>query len=149
MSGREYWDGWERETGAMEVMASELVVTTAAGAEIREYAPLAALLQRVYKAFGVEMAFVSEWCGEPVVRARPEVDALHTLYGRRFLESRAPAGSAFRFDALPVVADEGRAHGTLCFRLPLRQQIDAEIEGALRSVAGLIADWFEAAAAAA
>jgi hypothetical protein len=147
MSGREYWDGWERETGAMEVMASELVVTTASGADIREYAPLAALLQRVHKAFGVEMAFVSEWCGVPIVRARPEVDALHTVYGRRFLESRAPAGHAFRFDALPVVADDGQAHGTLCFRMPVRAPLDAEMEGALRGVAALIADWFEAAAA--
>ncbi|HUR88570.1 MAG TPA: hypothetical protein VMZ74_05735 [Ramlibacter sp.] len=147
MSGREYWDQWERSAGAVEVLASELVVTTAAGAEIREYAPLAALLQRVHKAFGIEIAFVSEWSGVPVARLACEADALHTLYGRRFLESGAPAGTASRFEALPVVSGDGLAHGTLCFRVPTRQALDAEIESALRSVARLIANWFEAAAA--
>jgi hypothetical protein len=147
MSGREYWDCWERGAGDVEVVASELVVTTPAGADIREYAPLAALLQRVHKAFGIEMAFVSEWSGEPVTRSRPEADALHTPYGRRVLEGLVPAGGAFRFDALPVITGNGQAHGTLCFGVPVRQALDAEIEGALRSVARLIANWFDAAAA--
>jgi hypothetical protein len=146
MAGREYWEQWERETGAMEVVASELVVTTAGNAEVREYAPLAGLFERVRNAFGVEMAFVSEWCGEPVVRTRPGADALHALYGRQYLESRAPAGAAFRIDALPVVAGDGQAHGTLCVRQPLRSGNDPQFDDLPRSVAGLVANWFAAAA---
>ena len=146
MAGREYWDQWDRGAVATEVVASELVVTTSEGADVCEYAPLAALLQRVHKAFGIEMAFVSEWCGEPVVRTRAEADALHTPYGRRVLESTRPSGGAVRFDALPVLGDDGLAHGTLCFRLTGRDALDAATEGALNSVARLIANWFAAAA---
>jgi hypothetical protein len=154
MSAREQWeewdkwDAWDRGSDAVEVVTSELVVTTPAGAQIREYEPLAALLRRAYKAFGIEMAFVSEWCGEPVVRTQIEADALQTVHGWRVLEGHDPRPWAFRFDALPVVTAEGHAHGTLCFRLPRKQMIDEETEGALRAVARLIATWFEAAVAA-
>jgi hypothetical protein len=149
MSGREYWGEWERDAGAMDVVASELVVTTAGSAEIPAFAPLAALLQRMHNAFGVDMAFVSEWCGEPVVRPHREADALHTVYGRRYLESSAPAGTPFRIDALPVIAADGSAHGALCCRVPLRETLETEIDGALRGAAGLIANWFAAACATA
>jgi hypothetical protein len=143
------WDAWDRGSDAVEVVTSELVVTMPSSAGIREYEPLAALLRRAYRAFGIEMAFVSEWCGEPVVRTQIEADALHTIHGWRVLEAHEPRGAAFRFDALPVVTAEGNAHGTLCFRLPKKKMIDEETEGALRGVARLIATWFEAAAAAA
>jgi len=150
MSGREYWDQceqwqqWERDTGAMDVIASELVITRASSAEVREYTPLASLLQRAHKAFGVEMVFISEWCGEPVVRPCDEAEALHAAYGRRVLESDE-AGRRYRVDALPVDAGNGRVHGTVCFRLPFKQSLDAEVRGAVVSVARLIANWFEAA----
>lgn len=145
MAARESWGEWERATGAMEVVASELVVTSAAGAEVVDYAPLAGLFARVHKAFGVEMAFVSEWCGEPLGQSHPEADALHALYGRRYLESRAPAGTDSRFDALPVVADDGQARGTLCVRQPLRPSGDAQLDELPRKVAGLVARWLAAA----
>ena len=143
--GRDYWDDWNRNADGLEVTTSEMVVTTASGAEIAEYAPLAALLQRATKALGVELAFVSEWCGEPVVRDRSEIDALHTLYGRRYLERGAPSGAASRSGALAVDAGFGKAHGTLCFRAASRQPPGAGIEDALGGVARQIAKWFEAA----
>jgi hypothetical protein len=152
MSGREYgdewfqWNHWEREAGAVDVVTSELVITRPADADVREYAPLAALLQRAQKAFGVEMAFISEWCGEPVLRPQAEADSFHASYGRRVLESDA-SGARFRVDALPVDAGNGQIHGTLCFRLPWRNAPEAEIRGAVECVGRLIASWFDAAAA--
>ena len=141
MAARDGWEQWERAAGAVEVVASELVVTSAAGAEVVEYAPLAKLFERVHNAFGLDMAFVSEWCGEPVVPPHPEADALHALYGRRYLESRAPAGSASRIDALPVVAGDGRVRGTLCVRRALRPAVDAHLDGLPHRVATLVATW--------
>lgn len=141
MAARDGWEQWECAAGAVEVRASELVVTSAAGAEVVEYAPLARLFERLHKAFGLDMAFVSEWCGEPVVPPHPEADALHALYGRRYLESRAPADSACRIDAMPVVAGDGRVRGTLCVRRPLRPGPDAQLDGVPHRVASLVATW--------
>jgi hypothetical protein len=145
MSGRDYWDDWERDSSGLEVTATEMVVTTACGAEVAEYAPLSALLQRATKALGVELAFVSEWCGEPVLRERGEADAFQPLHGRRYLERSAAPGAAFRTGALRVDADGGKAHGTLCFRAALRQPPGPRLEDALEGVARLIATWLESA----
>ena len=153
MSGRQFWESWDAAADAFDVVASEFVVATASAADVPEYTALAALLGRVHKAFGIEAAFVSEWSnGEPVMRShdsRPEADALQILYGHRLLEADAPAGAPFRFDAVPVVTDEGIVHGTLCCRslAPPRHASDADHAAALRSVARLIANWFDEAQA--
>lgn len=149
---REYF--FDREDcGAhgLEVLASEFVVATAAASDIQEYAPLSALLDRVRKAFGIDGAFVSEWAGgEPVVRGlaeRSEVDTLQRMYGLRLLGGDASARTPFRFDAVPVVTDDGTCHGLLCCRRPARsgRDDDSAETDALRSVARLIANWFEEA----
>lgn len=147
MAGREYFGSWEREAHALEVVASELVVTTPSGTDLREFAPLSALLQRVHRAFGIDLAFVSEWCGEPVVRPEAGADALRMLCGRRVLESLAPGTGGCVFHALTVSTRSGGELGTLCVRSAGRQGIDAVTEDALRSVARLIGSWFEAALA--
>ena len=144
MAALDRWEQWECAAGGVEVVASELVVTSRAGAEVVEYAPLAGLFDRVHKAFGIDIAFVSQWCGEPVVPPHPEAGALHALYGRRYLESRAPADAPFRIDSVPVVAVDGQARGTLCVRQPLRPSRGAELDGLPRQVAGLVADWLAA-----
>lgn len=143
---KEHIDWWDGVLQAVDVAASEFVVATASAADIREYTPLSALLQRMRRAFGIEAAFVSEWAGGgPVVRCqagRDEAGALQRLYGMRLLEADAPAGHAFRFDAVPVVTGEGSWHGTLCCRRPVLPGEDSAQDDALRCVARLIADWF-------
>jgi hypothetical protein len=147
--GREHIGWWDDAAHALEVAASEFVVATAAAADIEVYTPLSALLQRVRRAFGIEAAFVSEWaCGGPVVRRgaeRGETDALQTLYGMRLLAADAPTGGAFRFEAVPVITEEGSWHGTLCCRCPVPSGSGEASDDALLSVARLIANWFSEA----
>lgn len=137
---------------AVEVVDSEFVVAMAASADVREYAPLSSLLQRMRRAFGIEAAFVSEWVqGELVVRShaeRGEVHALQEAYGMQLLQAGAPAGRSFRFAAVPVVTGEGCCHGMLCCRCPAGTAHESAHDGALYSVARLIADWFSEAGTA-
>lgn len=131
---------WEDSVGALDVADSEFVVATAAVADVQEYAPLSALLQRVRKAFGIEAAFVSD------LHARRETDSLQSLYGMRLLEAERPPGR-FRFEAVPVVTEQGGWRGTLCCRLPVSG--DAPQDDAAKSVARLIANCFDETRAAA
>jgi hypothetical protein len=146
------WDDiewWDSVGQALEVVDSEFVVATASHADVREYTPLSALLDRMQQAFGIEAAFVSEWLrGELVVRSgaeRAEVHALQEAYGLRLLQADAPPGRSFRFAAVPVVTHEGCCHGTLCCRCPRESAAD---ESALHLLARLIADWFSDAGTA-
>ncbi len=138
--GRRDFDWWDDAARALEVAASEFIVATALAADIREFAPLSALLQRVQRAFGIDAAFVAD------CHAERATDTLQMAYGMRLLEAAAPRGR-FRFEAVPVVTDEGRWRGTLCCRMPVAR--DSDEDGALLSVARLIARWFEEAQAAA
>jgi hypothetical protein len=147
------WDDIEWRDGvahAVEVIDSEFVVATAASADVREYAPLSSLLERMRRAFDIEAAFVSEWVrGELVVRShgeRGEAHALQEAYGLRLLQAGAPAGRSFRFAAVPVVTGDGCCHGMLCCRCPGDDAHGRGAhDGALHSVARLIADWFSEA----
>ena len=146
------WDDiewWDSVANGLEVADSEFVVATASSADVREYTPVSALLDRMRRAFGIEAAFVSEWTGgELVVRSQAEREQTHALqeaYGLRLLQAGAPAGRSFRFAAVPVVTRQGCCHGTLCCRCPGES---AAQEGTLNSVARLIADWFSEAGAA-
>ena len=142
-----------------DIVAGEFVVVTADIADAPPYRPLSALLRRVGRAFGVDVAFVAAWAdGEPVVHRAmprgddavlPNSDALQATYGLRLLEAADchPRAKNERvwFEAVPVVTADGFEHGTLC----CRRVVDASdtdhgtrVE-ALHSVAGLIADWFE------
>lgn len=138
--GRGQIDWWDNALHALEVMAGEFVVATTTTADIHEFAPLSALLQRVRRAFGIEAAFVSDG------HAQRGTDALQRLYGMRLLEADEPANRRCRFEAVPVVTGSGDWRGTLCCRCPAGA--DAANEDALRSVAQLIAGWFDQAAAA-
>jgi hypothetical protein len=135
--GHGYFGWWDDATHAVDVAAGEFVVATAAAADIEEFTPLSALLQRVRQAFGIEAAFVSDR------HAERATDALQQLYGLRLLQADGVSGGRFRYEAVPVVNDEGGWHGTLCCRCA-----DPVHEGALRSVAQLIANWFDQAQAA-
>jgi hypothetical protein len=135
--GRGQIDWWDNALHALEVMAGEFVVATPAAADIHEYAPLSALLQRVRKAFDIEAAFVSDQ------HAQRDTDALQKLYGMRLLEADQPANRRCRFEAVPVVTCKGDWRGTLCCRCPAGN--DTSNEDALRSVAQLIANWFDQA----
>jgi hypothetical protein len=137
--GRRDFDWWDDAARALEVAASEFVVATAATADIREFAPLSALLLRMQRAFGIDAAFVSD------CHAECATGTLQMAYGMRLLEANAPSGR-FRFEAVPVVTGEGSWRGTLCCRLPLTRE--GSEDGALLSVARLIARWFEEAQAA-
>lgn len=139
-------DWSDRATFAFDVVAAEFVVATAEGADLRCHDPLSSMLRRMRRAFGADFAFVAEWSGgDPVVRRlhegeQPECDSLQQEYGWRLLPA---ADSAHVLDAAPVVTRGGVIHGTLCCRMPRR-----EGEGssrALRSVAQLIAAWFDEA----
>jgi hypothetical protein len=131
---REQIDWWDGALHALEVAASEFVVATAAAADIQEYTPLCALLQRVQRAFGIEAAFVSDR------HAERATGALQKAYGMRLLQADAPAQGRFRFEAVPVVTDAGGWRGTLCCRLPM---VGASgLNDALVSVARLIANGF-------
>jgi hypothetical protein len=145
------WDDiewWDSVANALEVVDTQFVVATASSADVREYTPLSALLDRMRRAFGIEAAFVSESIrGELVVRSdaqRTEVHALQEAYGLRLLQADVPAGRSFRFAAVPVVSDAGCCHGTLCCRCPRESAAD---DNALRSLARLIAGWFSDAGA--
>ncbi len=137
--GRKGIEGWEDAAQALEVAAAEFVVATASAADIEEYAPLSALLQRVGRAFGIDAAFVSDH------HAARDTDALQKLYGMQLLGAGGAAGR-FRFEAVPVVTGEGSWRGTLCCRMPAAAGPDEE--GALQSVAQLIANCFAEAQAA-
>jgi hypothetical protein len=149
MSGRENEIDWsETATYAFDVVAAEFVVVTAGGADLACYSPLSSLLGRMRKAFGVEFAFIAEWSdGDPVVRRTPrgeapDCDALQCEYGLRLLGGEnAAEGSGFH--AVPVVTADGVVHGTLCCCMPDRKGEGAS--RALKSVAQLIAVWFDEA----
>ena len=129
---------WEDSVAALDIADSEFVVATAAAADVEEYAPLTALLQRVHKVFGIEAAFVSD------LHARHETGALQSVYGMRLLEA-ARAPGRFRFEAVPVVTQSGGWRGTLCCRLPVAAPSGgASHPDAARSVAQLIANCFDA-----
>jgi hypothetical protein len=105
---------------------------------VQEYAPLSALLQRVRRAFDIDAAFVSDQ------HAERATDALQRAYGMRLLSAEGGTGR-FRFESVPVVTEEGSWRGTLCCRLPCSAGGE---DGALHSVARLIANWFDEAQAA-
>jgi len=122
---------------AFDIVAGEFMVVTADAADLRAYGPLTALLQRMRKAFGIDAVFIAEWAqGEPVVHrgiaGYDEGDLLHATYAQQLLDADA-------VHAVPVVTQDGFEHGTLCCRA------DASQREALRSVARLIAAWFNEA----
>lgn len=147
MSNSEVMDWSPNATCAFDVVAREFVVVTADGADLHAFSPLCALLRRVHRAFGLEAAFISEGSGgETVVRRRAEADdhecdPLQSLFGYRLLA--ADAGGNNCFDAVPVITSDGVEHGTLCCRTGGLDSDDSPDREALRSVARLIADWFE------
>jgi hypothetical protein len=154
---RKHEDWSHSASCAFDIVAGEFVVATADSADLQAYAPLSALLRRVRRAFGIDAAFIAEWAqGEPVVHRSvsaldSEGDMLHATFGRQLLESsampEAGKGERVRFDAVPVVTQDGFEHGTLCCRRVVAaggQDEDSQRE-ALRSVARLIAAWFEEA----
>ena len=133
--GQQQINWWDDAVGALDVAAAEFVVATAAAADVQEYAPVSALLQRVRRAFGIDAAFVSD------CHAQRATDALQLAYGMRLLAADTPV-RGFRFEAVPVVTGEGGWRGTLCCRVP----VAGSEEGAVASVARLVAECFEAAA---
>jgi hypothetical protein len=146
MSGRENEFDWsDTATYAFDVVAAEFIVVTADGADAEAYAPLTKLLKRMRKALGVEFAFISEWVGgDPVVRYRAgdaEADTLQAEFGMRLLEG-GENGSRSEFHAAAVVTSDGVLHGTLCCRVGDKHDAE-QATRALRSVARLMADWFE------
>jgi hypothetical protein len=132
MMGRRNIEWWDDAMQALDVVAGDFIVATAVAADIQEYAPLCALLQRVSRAFGIDAAFVSDH------HAARETDALQRIYGMQLLGADQPAGR-FRFEAVPVVTEEGSWRGTLCCRIPAAGGAD---DRALESVAQLIANCF-------
>jgi hypothetical protein len=138
MGRRDLEGWWDDAAHALEVAASEFIVATAGAADIQEYAPLCALLQRMRRAFGIDAAFVSDR------HAEPGTDALQSLYGRRLLEADVAAPARFRFEAVPVVTRAGHWRGTLCCR-----SADPLQEDTLQSLARLVAGCFEQAPVAA
>lgn len=151
MSDREAEMDWSvNATCAFDVVAGEFVVATADGSDLKAFAHLTKLLQRVRKAFGVEAVFVAEWAGgEPLVRCDRRdagyADPLQSLFGERLLQAPAPAGHVCRIDTVAVVTSNGLEHGTLCARrmVPSGEADDPSFAEALRSVARLIAGWFD------
>lgn len=140
---------WSDEaTSAFDVEDGEFVVVSADESDIRFYTPLCGLLARVRKAFGIEALFVAQWYrGEPMVRAIIDVDAadlLESTCGRRLLEAADPAPNRV-FEACPVITHDGQEHGTLCcLGAPAADAAAQRLrQGAMRSVARLIADWLE------
>ena len=145
MSAHEVIEWSETATCAFDLVAREFVVVTADGADLKAFSPLCALLRRMRKAFGMEAAFISEGSGgETVVRCHDdgsdgECDPLQSLFGLRLLAETAPE-TCHTFDAVPVITSDGVEHGTLCFRV---DGDNAPSGAALRSVARLIANWFD------
>jgi hypothetical protein len=150
MADQDKMEWSERAISAFDVVAREFVVVTADGADVRAFSPLCALLRRMRNAFGMEAAFISEGSdGETVVRRRDdesdfECDALQSLFGIRLLAEDAPEAEV-HFDAVPVITPDGVEHGTLCFRFAGTGNGDAPDRATLRSVARLIANWFDEA----
>jgi hypothetical protein len=151
VSARQNIDWSDAATCAFDLVAREFVVVTADGADLKAFSPLCALLRRMRKALGLEAAFISEAsAGETVVRrhddrADGECDPLQSLFGQRLLAETAPESCGNAFDAVPVITNDGMEHGTLCFRIAGADSGKAPDRAALRSVARLIANWFEEA----
>jgi hypothetical protein len=151
MSDREIIEWSETAASAFDVVDGEFVVVTADGADQQFLSPLCSLLRRVRNAFGLEAAFISEWAGgEPIVHrvdfsddAASECDALQSLFGTRLLGAGASEAGEASFDSVAVVTNDGVVHGTLCSRGDSGD--DAQQRAALRSVARLIANWFDEA----
>jgi hypothetical protein len=150
MSDRETNEWSETAASAFDVVDGEFVVVTADGADQQFLSPLCALLRRVRNAFGMEAAFIAEWAyGELLVHrvdssedAAIECDSLQSLFGIRLLGSGASEAGDASFDAVAVVTRDGVVHGTLCSS---SDSGDAQQRAALRSVARLIAKWFDEA----
>lgn len=151
MSDQETIEWSETAASAFDVVDGEFVVVTADGSDQQFLSPLCALLRRVRNAFDMEAAFISEWAGgEPMVHridcsedAAIECDSLQSLFGTRLLGSGASEAGDAAFDAVAVVTSDGVVHGTLCSRGDKGD--DAQQRAALRSVARLIAKWFDEA----
>lgn len=149
MSNCEMMDWSPSATCAFDVVAREFVVVTADSADLKAFSPLCALLRRVHRAIGLEVAFISEGSnGETVVRCHEEgedgeCDPLQSLFGYRLLA--AGGASIDDFDAVPVVTVDGVEHGTLCCCIAGSGNENGPDRDALRSVARLIANWFEEA----
>ncbi|HEY8048087.1 MAG TPA: hypothetical protein VIE63_02865 [Ramlibacter sp.] len=150
-------DWSDRSSRGFDLVAAEFVVATAEYADVPAYQPLCSMLRRVRSAFGMDVAFVSEWAaGRTVVRrvssspqrqyARVE---LQGTYGRRLLDDtaqpQADFGESVHFDAVPVVTSDGLEHGTLCCRQIIAQgtESDSSRLEAVDAVAQLMADWFQ------
>lgn len=151
MSDREVAEDWSEDaTSAFDVANGEFVVVSPDAADLKLYRPLCGVLARVRKAFGIEATFITEWCrGGPVMRAVSddascEADLLQSTYGRRLLESFEPQVRK-GFESFPVITNDGIQHGVLCctFALKSDEAADRARQGAMRSVARLIADWYE------
>ena len=149
----QYIDWSDTAISAFDVVAREFVVVTADSSDLKAFSPLCSLLRRMRKAFGMEAAFISECSdGETVVRYRGDgegadrdCDPLQSTYGIRLLADETPGASQHCFDAVPVITSDGVEHGTLCFRVNGADDGSATDGAALRSVAKLIANWFEEA----
>jgi hypothetical protein len=143
------------DESAFDVLSGEFVVTTPDSADLKLYQPLSGLLRRVRRAFGVETVFVTQWFGnEPLARyADPYdmgCDMLEMAYGTQLLAG-TPAGRARSdIEAVPVIGRDGTVHGTLCARSFASGEAEdpAHRVAALRSIAQLIANWFEESAEA-
>ena len=150
MSTAEHAMNWSNTAiGAFDVIAGEFVVVTADGADLRPYAPLSALLSRVRRAFGLEVAFISEWAsGDPIVRSTAlctgagtdHGPCVQTLYGMQLLGVQQAAASEEHFASVAVITADAMQYGTLCCRV---SDDDVRANSALQSVARLIADWFD------
>lgn len=123
---------WEDSGHGLEVHQGEFVLVTADGSDRWRYEPIAALLQRIRKVFGVDAVFVSQFLdGEPLVRCATPLDdggeqpcdPLEATFGLRELAARprlprprtAPRQEINpEFLAVPVTSRDGSEYGTLC-----------------------------------
>lgn len=148
---------------AVEIHVGEFILVTPESTSHYGYRSIAALLERMRGALGIDAIFITERIDEhAVVRcparlddgAEPPCDVLEETFGRRIMEERPlparPRNAAAtqlqpQFAALPVIGRDGSEYGTLCARsFPFASWAggDSSTE-ALRSLARLVADTFD------
>lgn len=124
-------DWWHGDVDGIVVLDGEFVTVTREGACHPLFLPVAALLQRIHRALGLDVVFACQMAEANLIR-RPaqaptqegaiipeHADVLESAYCQRVLEDRTwnrrPAVPApTRFVALPVVAKDGYDYGTVC-----------------------------------
>jgi hypothetical protein len=138
---------WSDDLDGLAVEDCELVAVTADGAENPLCAPIAPLLQRIRRALGIDVVFVTLFVGQrPAMRQwrtlgdhaldGSDCDPLELDLAKQLVAARA-APSSRGFLAQPVVSKDGREFGTVCCRRPAAE---SAVDGsALQSVAKLIA----------